>query len=132
MPPDAISIIYVLISVLLLTVFYNLIFALGIGIILASLLYAKRIADDTNVKVTHYNHIDYTPYEERVEKESHYQIRILHIDGQFFFGSITQIVSHFDEMLETKYIILNYKLFYYRCQAFDNLCRLTQYRLYTF
>ena len=70
--------------------------------------YAKRIADDTNVKVTHYNHIDYTPYEERVEKESHYQIRILHIDGQFFFGSITQIVSHFDEMLETKYIILNY------------------------
>lgn len=100
--------LYVLISVLLLTVFYNLIFALGIGIILASLLYAKRIADDTNVKVTHYNHIDYTPYEERVEKESHYQIRILHIDGQFFFGSITQIVSHFDEMLETKYIILNY------------------------
>lgn len=100
--------LYVLISVLLLTVFYNLIFALGIGIILASILYAKRIADDTNVKVTHYNHIDYTPYEERVEKESHYQIRILHIDGQFFFGSITQIVSHFDEMLETKYIILNY------------------------
>ena len=97
-----------MISVLLLTVFYNLIFALGIGIILASILYAKRIADDTNVKVTHYNHIDYTPYEERVEKESHYQIRILHIDGQFFFGSITQIVSHFDEMLETKYIILNY------------------------
>lgn len=100
--------LYVLISVLLLTVFYNLIFALGIGIILASLLYAKRIADDTNIKVTHYNHLDYTPYEERIEKESHYQIRILHIDGQFFFGSITQIVSHFDEMLETKYIILNY------------------------
>ena len=36
------------------------------------------------------------------------KIRILHIDGQFFFGSITQIVSHFDELLETEYIILNY------------------------
>ena len=100
--------LYVLIAVLLLTVFYNLIFALGIGIILAALLYAKRIADDTNVKITHYNHLDYTPYEAKVEKDSHYKIRILHIDGQFFFGSITQIVSHFDVMLETEYIILNY------------------------
>lgn len=100
--------LYVLIAVLFLTVFYNLIFALGIGIILAALLYAKRIADDTNVKITHYNHLDYTPYEAKVEKDSHYKIRILHIDGQFFFGSITQIVSHFDVMLETEYIILNY------------------------
>ena len=100
--------LYVLITVLALTVFYNLIFALGIGVILAALLYAKRIADDTNVKVTHYNHLDYTPYETRIEQESHYKIRILHIDGQFFFGSTTQIVSHFDEMLETECIIFNY------------------------
>lgn len=100
--------LYVLITVLLLTVFYNLIFALGIGVILASLLYAKRIADDTNIKVSYFNHVDYTPYETKVERESHYKIRILHLDGQFFFGSITQIVSHFDEMLETEYIILNY------------------------
>lgn len=100
--------LYVLIAVLLLTVFYNLIFALGIGIILAAILYAKRIADDTNIKVTHYNHLEYTPFETKVERDSHYKIRILHIDGQFFFGSITQIVSHFDEMLETEYIILNY------------------------
>lgn len=100
--------LYVLITVLLLTVFYNLIFALGIGIILAALLYAKRIADDTNIKVSYFNHLDYTPYETKVERDSHYRIRILHIDGQFFFGSITQIVSHFDEMLETEYIILNY------------------------
>lgn len=100
--------LYVLITVLLLTVFYNLIFALGIGVILSALLYAKRIADDTNIKTTHYNHIDYTPYETKIEQESHFKIRILHIDGQFFFGSITQIVSHFDELLGTEYIILNY------------------------
>jgi len=100
--------LYVLITVLVLTVFYNLIFALGIGVILAAILYAKRIADDCNVKVSHYNHIDYTPYQAKVEQDSHYKIRILHIDGQFFFGSTTQIVSHFDELLETEYIILNY------------------------
>ena len=33
----------------------------------------------------------------------------MHIDGQFFFGSATQIVSQFDEILGTKYIILNYE-----------------------
>ena len=100
--------LYVLVTVLLLTVFYNLIFALAIGVILAALLYAKRIADGTNIKVTQFNHLDYTPYETKIERDSHYKIRILHIDGQFFFGSVTQIVSHFDEMLETEYIILNY------------------------
>jgi SulP family sulfate permease len=101
--------LYVLLTVLFLTVFYNLIFALGLGVILASILYAKRIADNTNIRtVEKYNPTGYTNYETKIEKQSHYKIRILHIDGQFFFGSITQIVSHFDNLLETEYIILNY------------------------
>ena len=91
--------------VLFLTVFYNLVSALGIGIVLASLLYAKRLADNTNIKNKNQ---DYTKDEIQTEKESHYKIRILHIDGQFFFGSISQIVSHFDELLETKFVILTY------------------------
>ncbi len=100
--------LYVLITVLGLTVFYNLVFALGIGIVLSALLYAKRIADNTNIKANKYSPEDYTPFETKVERKSGYKIRILHIDGQFFFGSITQIVSHFDTILETEYIILNY------------------------
>ena len=93
--------------VIFLTVFYNLIFAIITGIVLASILYAKRIADNTNIKET-YNPEGYSLDEEKTEKDSHYKIRILHIDGQFFFGSISQIVSHFDEMLGVKYIILTY------------------------
>lgn len=100
--------LYVLLTVMGLTVFYNLIFALATGIVLAAILYAKRIADNTNLKINNYNPEKYTSFETKVERDSHYKIRILHIDGQFFFGSITQIISHFDEMLETEYIILNY------------------------
>lgn len=100
--------LYVLITVLGLTVFYNLIFALGTGIVLAAILYAKRVADNTEIKTNSYNPANYSSFETKVERNSHYKIRILHIDGQFFFGSITQIVSHFDELLETEYIILNY------------------------
>ena len=97
----------VLIIVLFLTVFYNLIFAIGTGIVLSSLLFAKRTADSTVIKEKQDAEI-YSEYEIDVEQKSHYQIRILHLDGQFFFGSISQIVSHFDELLETKYIILTY------------------------
>lgn len=97
----------VLMIVLFLTVFYNLIFAIGVGIVLSSLLFAKRSADNTAIKEKQDADV-YTDYEISVEQQSHYKIRILHLDGQFFFGSISQIVSHFDELLETKYIILTY------------------------
>ena len=97
----------VLVIVLFLTVFYNLIFAIGVGIVLSSLLYAKRVADNTVIKEKQ-DFDTYSDYEISVEQSSHYKIRILHLDGQFFFGSISQIVSHFDELLETKYIILTY------------------------
>ena len=97
----------VLFAVLFLTIFYNLIFAIAVGIVLSSLLYAKRTADATVIKEK--ENVDiYSDYEISIEQKSHYKIRILHLDGHFFFGSISQIVSHFDEMLETEYIILTY------------------------
>ncbi len=99
--------ILTLCAVIFLTVFYNLIFAIITGVVLASILYAKRVADNTNIKEK-YNPEGYSLLEEKTEKDSHYKIRILHIDGQFFFGSISQIISHFDEMLEVEYIILTY------------------------
>lgn len=102
--------IYVLFAVFFLTVFYNLIFAVGAGIVLAALLYAKRMADKANLINTTYK-ID--PETAGLEKElAHdykYQIRVVHIIGQFFFGSSTRIVSQFDEMLGTKYLIINYE-----------------------
>ena len=47
---------------------------------------------------------------ERVlEKDYEHKIRVVHIAGQFFFGSATQLISKFEEMLGTKYLILNYE-----------------------
>ncbi len=101
--------LYVLAIVFLLTVFYNLIFAVASGIILASLLYAKRCADRANLGVKDISDRDIMKYEAALEKSSHHKIRVVHINGQFFFGSATRIISHFDEMLGTKYLILNYE-----------------------
>lgn len=101
--------LYVLVVVFLLTVFYNLIFAVGAGITLAALLYAKRVADKTSLGVKTIYDEEILNIEKNLAKEYKYRIRVVHIDGQFFFGSATQIVSQFDELLGTKYLILNYE-----------------------
>lgn len=101
--------LYVLAVVFLLTVFYNLIFAVGAGITLAALLYAKRVADKAHlVHKTVYDK-DIRKLEKILEADYKHKIRVVHISGQFFFGSATQIISKFDDVLGTKYLILNYE-----------------------
>lgn len=98
----------VLVVVFLLTVFYNLIAAVGAGITLAALLYAKKTADSARlVHKTVYDK-DIEAMEKTLEKDYKHKIRAVHITGQFFFGSATQLISQFDELLGTKYLILNY------------------------
>lgn len=94
--------------VFFLTVFYNLIVAVGAGITCAALLYAKRTADSAKlVQKTVYDK-DIIKLEKLLEKDYNHKIRVVHIDGQFFFGSATQLISQFDEILGTKYLILDY------------------------
>lgn len=107
--------LYVLWVVFFLTVFYNLIVAVGAGIVLAALLYAKKVADNAKlVQKTVYDK-DIIKLEKSLEKDYKHKIRIVHIDGQFFFGSATQLISQFDELLGTKYLILNYDV----CDTLD-------------
>lgn len=100
--------LWVLFVVFVLTVFYNLIAAVGAGITLAALLYAKKAADKAKL-------VDKTLYdtsmmtaEKMIEKNYRHKIRVVHISGAFFFGSATQLISQFDEFLGTRYLILVY------------------------
>ena len=101
--------LYVLFTVFLLTVFYNLIFAVGAGITLAALLYAKRVADKAKLVHKPVYDTNIMEYEKALESDFHHRIRVVHISGQFFFGSATQLISKFEDMLGTKYLILNYE-----------------------
>lgn len=98
---------YVLAVVFLLTVFYNLIVAVGAGITLAALLYAKKLADRAKLIHKEVYDKDIIKLEQEVERDYKLKIRAVHIDGQFFFGSATQLISQFDELLGTRYLILN-------------------------
>lgn len=101
--------LYVLILVFLLTVFYNLIFAVGAGITLAALLYAKRVADKANIIQKSVYDKDIMKLEKVLETDYKHKIRVVHITGQFFFGSATQMISKFEDVLGTKCIIINYE-----------------------
>ena len=100
--------LYVLGLVFMLTVFYNLIVAVGAGITLSALLYSKRVSDKGKlVDIIVYDK-DVMKLEKVLEHDSHHKIRVVHISGAFFFGSATQIISQFDEFLGTRYLILVY------------------------
>lgn len=101
--------LYVLCVVFLLTVFYNLIFAVGAGITLAALLYAKRVADKAKLVHRPVYDAEIMEQERILENDYKHKIRVVHISGQFFFGSATQLISKFQDMLGTQYLILNYE-----------------------
>ena len=92
----------------LLTVFYNLIVTVGAGITCAALSYAKRTADSAKlVHKTIYDK-DIAKLEKLLDKDYKHKIRVVHIDGQFFFGSATQLISQFEDVWGTKFLILDY------------------------
>ena len=100
--------LYVLAVVFILTVFYNLIVAVGAGITCAALLYAKRTADSAKlIHKTVYDK-DIEKLEKLLDKDYKHKIRVVHIDGQFFFGSATQLISQFEDVWGTKILILDY------------------------
>ncbi len=100
--------LYVLSLVFLLTVFYNLIVAVGAGITCAALLYAKRTADSAKLIHKQVYDTDIIKLEKLLDKDYKHKIRVVHIDGQFFFGSATQLISQFEDIWGTKYLILDY------------------------
>ena len=85
-----------------------MIFAVGAGITLAALLYAKRVADKTKLVQKVVYDEDILELEKALEQDYQHKIRVVHISGQFFFGSATQLISKFEDVLGTKYIIINY------------------------
>lgn len=99
--------LYVMILVFVLTVFDDLIFAVGVGIVLSSLLFAMRISQQVKIKVKDLHDHRLDKIEAMLEKETNLAIRVVHIDGVFFFGSATRVLASIDEFLGTKYLIID-------------------------
>lgn len=92
----------VMVAVFLCTVFVDLITAVGVGIVLSSLLIVYRISKEANITVESNSHHEIVHYD--LEKK---HARLINVDGAFFFGSSTAFENEIDTVLDTKTIIVN-------------------------
>jgi len=97
----------VMILVFVLTVFDDLIFAVGAGIVLSSLLFASRVSMKFKITVDDYKQTEKHEQQEHIEQLSKYKIRMVNIYGEFFFGSASRMLTRVDDLLGTEHLIIN-------------------------
>ena len=99
----------VMILVLILTVFVDLLQAVGVGLVLASLLFMKQMADLAEVKSTGNtlsNCETVLPDESYIPEDLKKKIYIQHFDGPIFFGFVSHFKTIIQDLPEVKYVIL--------------------------
>ncbi len=99
----------VMILVLILTVFVDLLQAVGVGLVLASLLFMKQMADLAEVKSTGNtlsNCETVLPDESDIPEDLKKKIYIQHFDGPIFFGFVSHFKTIIQDLPEVKYVIL--------------------------
>lgn len=97
----------VMIVVFVLTVVDDLIFAVGTGLVLSCLLFVSTISRQFNIIINDIEQKNIEKLFEDIEKESKYKIRLINIEGVFFFGSASRILTRVDDLLGTRCLILN-------------------------
>ena len=96
----------IMIIVLLATVFLDLIIAVGVGMVMASLLFMKKMSDITAQK----NQItDVSQYEHEmneIPKKLQEKILIKHMDGPLFFGFASDFQQKMNGVQQVKYVVI--------------------------
>ena len=94
--------LYVMFTVLVLTIFVDLIVAVSAGIVLSSLLLIYRINRQINVEVSELSS------ESKLDKlHQNSRIRVIKIDGPLFFGSTSEIINTAKDFIDERVIILD-------------------------
>lgn len=98
----------VMFTVLVLTVFVDLIMAVAVGVVLASVLLTVRMTKMVKSSVSDYR-VDTGLLKDcsQVKGKDGFLVRVVAIEGPFFFGSTSQLVGQVGAMLGTKAVIFN-------------------------
>lgn len=98
--------IIVLVATFLLTVFFDLVVAIEVGVVLAALLFMKRMAETADVKSWKYTEEpDVTPGEVEKLRVLDRSIRVFEISGPLFFAAADQLLS-IDSKAYTKVVVI--------------------------
>ena len=86
--------IIVLVATFFLTVFFDLVVAIEIGVVLAALLFMKRMAETADIKAWKYTESpDMTPGEAEKLREIPHSISVFEICGPMFFAAADQLLG---------------------------------------
>lgn len=94
----------VMLLVFLITVFDDLILAVGVGVVLSSILFAANVAKQTDIKLVALTDL---PDENYIDEDWKNHTMIMHIDGTLFFGSAFQIASRIDSVMDNRNVIID-------------------------
>ncbi|MGN0311804.1 MAG: SulP family inorganic anion transporter [Lachnospiraceae bacterium] len=98
--------VIVLVVTFFLTVFFDLVVAIEVGVVLASLLFMKRMAETTDIKPWKYvDEPDVTPGEAEKLRNVPHSIRVFEISGPLFFAAADSLLS-IDSKKYTKVIVI--------------------------
>ena len=98
--------VIVLVATFLLTVFFDLVVAIEIGVVLAAMLFMKRMAETADVKAWKYvEEPDVTPGEAEKLRDVPRSIRVFEVSGPLFFAAADQLLE-INSKQYTKVIII--------------------------
>ncbi len=98
----------VMLTVFIITVFVDLIVAVGVGVTLASLMITYRISAQSRINVKGVPYQDWhRDLEKSLEEETDYGIRTLSVMGAFFFGTTAKMQEQVSKLVGTKVVIIN-------------------------
>ena len=102
---------FVMITVLLLTVFVDLLVAVAAGMVIAALMFMKKISDVVDEKASILKLKDYAPEaawadEQVISREFADKVFVKHLDGPLFFGFANKFQARMLEMPETRIVII--------------------------
>ncbi len=98
----------VMLTVFVITVFVDLIVAVGVGVTLASLMITYRISKQSKIDVKGVPHQAWhRDLEKTLEDETDYGIRTVSVMGAFFFGTTAKMQEQVSKLIGTKVVIIN-------------------------
>lgn len=98
--------VLVLVATFVLTVLFDLVVAIEVGVVLAAMLFMKRMAETADVKAWKYtDEPDVTPGEAEKLLDVPHNIRVFEISGPLFFAAADQLLS-IERKAETKVIVI--------------------------
>ncbi|MEF2231083.1 MAG: SulP family inorganic anion transporter [Pseudodesulfovibrio sp.] len=98
----------VMVVVFAVTVFVDLIVAVGVGVTLAAVMIAVRTARQCTVSISEVEGSTLAQQaEEEIQLETEYRIQVVTIRGPFFFGTTANMQDKFAAMLGTRVVVVN-------------------------